>query len=78
MSKRDVIVSLTTETLHQAGLLASRRGISVHDFLAEQIELLVRNEEAYDHAKLQALALLNQGFHLGGVRIRRDELHNRE
>jgi hypothetical protein len=46
--------------------------------LAEQIEILVGEEEAYERAERQAAALLDQGFHLGGViRVSRDEWHER-
>jgi hypothetical protein len=39
---------------------------------------LVGNEEAYERAERQAMALLDDGFHLGGVvRVARDELHER-
>ena len=59
-------------------MLANRRGVSVGVLLAEQIEKLVGEDEAYEQAKRQALALLDQGFHLGGViRATRDELHER-
>jgi len=38
----------------------------------------VGNEEAYERAERQALALLDQGFHMGGIiRASRDELHER-
>jgi len=43
--------------------------------LAKQIEVLVGDAEAYEHAQRQALALLNRGFPMGGViRASRDEL----
>ena len=39
---------------------------------------LIANEEAYERAERQALALLEKGFHLGGaIRASRDELHHR-
>jgi hypothetical protein len=38
----------------------------------------VGDEEAYERAERQAMALLDDGFHLGGViRAKRDELHER-
>jgi hypothetical protein len=46
--------------------------------LAEQIEILIGEEEAYERAHRQAVTLLDQGFHLGGViRSSRDEWHER-
>jgi hypothetical protein len=76
--KQNVTVSLEKLTLRKAKILAAKQGTSISGFLAEQIEVLVGAEEAYEHAERQALALLDQGFHLGGViHASRDELHER-
>ena len=78
MTKQNVTVSLTRQTLRKAKILAARRGSSISGLLAEQIDILVGEEEAYERAKRQATALLDQGFHLGGViRASRDEWHER-
>jgi hypothetical protein len=78
MTKQNVTVSLTRQTLRKAKILAARRGSSISGLLAEQIEILVGEEEAYERAERQAVALLDQGFHLGGViRASRDEWHER-
>ncbi|HEY6389011.1 MAG TPA: hypothetical protein VIX91_25315 [Candidatus Acidoferrum sp.] len=76
--KQNVTVSLERQTLRKVKILAAKRGTSISGLLAEQIEVLVGDEEAYEHAERQALALLDQGFHMGGViRASRDELHDR-
>lgn len=76
--KQNVTVSLSRQTLRKAKVLAARRDTSISGLLAQQIEKLVGDDEAYEQAKRQALALLDQGFHLGGViRASRDELHER-
>jgi hypothetical protein len=76
--KQNVTVSLDQQTLRKAKILAAKQGTSISGLLAGQIEVLVGAEEAYEHAERQALALLDQGFHLGGViRASRDELHER-
>ena len=78
MTKQNVTISLTRQTLRKAKILAARRGSSISGLLAEQIDILVGEEEAYERAKRQATALLDQGFHLGGViRASRDEWHER-
>jgi hypothetical protein len=78
MPKQNVTISLSRETLRKAKILAARRETSISGLLANQIEVLVGDEEAYERAERQALELLNQGFHLGGViRATRDELHAR-
>jgi hypothetical protein len=76
--KQNVTLSLERQTLRKAKILAAKRGTSISGLLARQIEVLVGEEEAYEQAERQALALLDQGFHLGGViRASRDELRER-
>jgi hypothetical protein len=78
MTKQNVTVSLPQQTIRKAKILAARRGSSISGLLAEQIEILVGEEEAYERAERQATALLDQGFHLGGmIRVSRDEWHER-
>ena len=77
-TKQNVTISLSRQTLRKAKVLAARRDTSISGLLAEQIESLVGQEEAYERAERHAMALLDQGFHLGGViRATRDELHER-
>jgi hypothetical protein len=78
VTKQNVTVSLSQQTLRKARILAARRGSSISGLLADQIEVLVGEEEAYERAERQAMTLLDQGFHLGGViRAKRDEWHER-
>jgi hypothetical protein len=67
---------LPRETVRKAKILAARRETSISGLLAMQIEMLVGEEEAYERAERQATALLDRGFHLGGViPSTRDEWH---
>ncbi len=76
--KQNVTVSLDRETVRKARILAARRDTSISGLVAAQIEALVSEDEAYDGAKREALALLDNGFHLGGVPRRdRAQLHDR-
>lgn len=78
MSKQNLTVSLPQQTIRKAKILAARRGSSISGIVAEQIEILVGEDEAYERAERQARMLLDQGFHLGGViRATRDEWHER-
>ena len=78
MPKQNLTVSLPQTTIRKAKILAAKRGSSISGLLAEQIEMLVGEDEAYDRAECQATAFLDQGFHLGGVIVAtRDELHER-
>jgi hypothetical protein len=76
--RQNVTISLSRQTLKKAKVLAARRETSISGLLAQQVESLVGQEEAYERAEKQALALLEEGFHLGGViRAKRDDLHDR-
>jgi hypothetical protein len=78
LEKRNVTISMSQETIRKARILAARRSTSISRLLAEQVEALIAADEAYDHAARSALALLDTGFHVGGlVAATRDELHER-
>jgi hypothetical protein len=76
--KQNITISVSRETVRKARILAARRSTSISRLLAEQIEILVGAEEAYARAESSALALLDEGFHLGGpITASRDDLHDR-
>ena len=76
--KQNVTISLSRQVLKKAKVLAARRETSISRLLAEEIEFLVGNEETYERAERQALALLDKGLHLGGsIRFKRDQFHER-
>jgi hypothetical protein len=77
-TKQNVTISLDRKIIQKAKIAAARRSTSISGLLADQIEILVGEEEAYERAERQALTLLDEGFHLGGeIRIGRAELHER-
>jgi hypothetical protein len=77
-SKVNVTVALARQTLDKARTPAVRRATTISKPLAEQIESLVGEDEAYQLAERQALALLDRGFSVGGViRGTREEWHER-
>jgi hypothetical protein len=77
-TKQNVTVSLSTQTIHKARILAAQRSTSISGLLAEQVEALVGEEEKYQAARASSLALMERGFHLGGAgACNRDELHDR-
>jgi hypothetical protein len=75
--KQNLTISISPETVRKAKILAARRSTSISRLLAEQIDTLVGGEEAYQQAERSALALLDHGFHLGGLVASRNELHER-
>ena len=76
--KQNLTISIDPQTIRKAKILAARRSTSISGLVAEQIELLVGAEEAYDRSERSALAFLEDGFHLGGmITASRDEWHER-
>jgi hypothetical protein len=78
IGKQRLTVSLSPQMVQKARVLAAKRSTSVSGLLAEQIEILVAADEAYDSARRAALDLMKRGFHMGRVHsIDRDELHSK-
>lgn len=75
--KQNITLSVDTDLLRGARVLAAEQGISVSKLLARELEHLIRKNQARQRAQQQALAALERGFHLGGERIDRDALHER-
>jgi hypothetical protein len=76
--KQNITVRLDRRTLRKAKVLAAKRNTSISGLLAEQIEALVGEDEAYEQAQRHAFALLEEGLHLGGrIESTRDEWHDR-
>jgi uncharacterized protein DUF6364 len=64
--KQNLTISLDRQTIRKVKIIAARRDTSIGRLLARQLEILVGEEEAYENAERQAVALLGEGFHLGG------------
>lgn len=76
--KRNLTIQLDEETVAKAKVLAARRSTSVGKLVAQEIQKLVGEDEAYARARTAALAHLSRGFHLGGGALPdRDALHDR-
>jgi hypothetical protein len=77
-TKQNLTISLDRQTIRKAKIVAARHSTSISGLLARQIEILIGEEEAYDRAQRQAMALLEQGFRLGSIaRLSREQLHER-
>jgi hypothetical protein len=71
-------LGLEKQLLRKARILAAKQGTSISQMLAEHIEGLVADDESYERAERQALALLDEGFHRGGLKpASRDDLDER-
>ncbi len=76
--KQNITVRLSRQMIQKARVLAARRSTSISGLLAEQIGKLAAEEDAYERAKRESIALMEKGFHLGGVhKLDRDALHER-
>jgi predicted transcriptional regulator len=76
--KQNVTVSLSAQTVKKAKILAAKRSTSISALLTEQIESLVNQDDAHERAAAAAIALMQQGFHMGGgPKVSREELHER-
>lgn len=77
--KQNITLSLETELLQQARVMAAKRHLSVSKLLAEDLAARVSEVERYEQARQQALAWLERKFPLGGQGIKnRDALHDRK
>jgi len=74
---QNITLSMDSELLKAARVLAAERGLSVSKLLAQELERLVRNTQAHKKAREQALANLNRGFHLGNAKFDREALYDR-
>ncbi|MGB0129114.1 MAG: DUF6364 family protein [Rhodocyclaceae bacterium] len=76
--KQNITISLDTEVLREAKVLAAKRNTSVSRLLADELEATVRRDQDYERAKRAALDLMeNAKMDLGGAPIPREELHRR-
>lgn len=76
--RRNLTISIGREMVRKARILAVRRSTSISGLLAEEIERLAGAEDVWERSERAPLALLDQGFHLGGrIRSTRDEWHER-
>ncbi len=79
MNGTNITIKVDADLARDAKVFAARRGTSLSRLVAEQLETLVRGDEAYAAARRRALARLRQGYDMGGKRpLSRDEVHDRE
>jgi predicted transcriptional regulator len=63
--QRNLTVRLDEDTVRKAKIVAAKRSTSVSRLVADEIDRLVREDEAYEQARVEALADLESGFDLG-------------
>ncbi len=77
--RQDLTLQLDRDTIRKARVLAAKRSTSISRLVAAEIDRLVREDDAYERAKGEALPELERGFDLGseGRLAKRDELYDR-
>ena len=63
--QRNLTVTLADATIRKATGVAAKRDTSVSRLVADEIDRLVRDDDAYEQARVEALADLESGFDLG-------------
>ncbi len=63
--RRNLTVKLDEDTIRKAKVVAAKRSTSVSRLVADEIDRLVREDDAYEQARVEALADLDSGFDLG-------------
>ena len=77
--KQNITLSLESDILSAAKLLAAKRNLSISRLLAEDLAARVCEAQQYEQMKQQALALLDARFDMGGAKVTsRDDLHDRQ
>lgn len=77
MTRTNITLSVDTELLREARILAAQEGTSVSRLLADRLEELIRRHKDYEAARRRALATLRKGFRLDWKPPGRDALHER-
>jgi hypothetical protein len=75
---QNVTLCVEKELLRKVKVLAAQQGTSISGLLTRYLQQIVQEEEAYQISARKALALLDQGFSMGGaIPTSREEWHER-
>ena len=75
MGKSNLTLQLDDEVIHQARVVAAKRGTSVSGLVARELARLGADDERYEAAQRAATALLEQARPRGGKSWTRDDLY---
>ncbi len=77
MPRSTLILSLSSDVITKAKILAAQRKTSLNRLFADYVEDLLMRDEAYQAARRRALVHLKKGYDLGTRPASRGELHAR-
>jgi len=79
MKATNITIKIESELARDARVLAAKRGTSLSRMVAEQLTVLVQEDQVYAAARLRALRTLKRGLDLDWEKpLERSELHDRE
>jgi post-segregation antitoxin (ccd killing protein) len=76
--KQNITLRLDKELIQKARVLAARQRSSISGMLAKELEKVLEKADRYESARKKAIATLNRGFSLSGIKVNREALHERE
>lgn len=74
---RNVTLRIDETILRRARLSAVKKDQSLSQWLSSLILKNAEDEPGYAEARSRARGLANQGFHLGGTPLSREQIHER-
>jgi predicted transcriptional regulator len=74
---KNITLKIDDQLLTRVRHLAVDENKSVSAWVSELIERALNEADEYEQARREAIDTLDQGFHLGGRPLRREELHDR-
>lgn len=77
MAKRNLTVQLEDDVIHQAKVVAAKRGTSVSALVARELTRLVEDDGRYEEAWRRARRTMGDATARGGRSWRRDDLYER-
>ena len=79
MKATNITIKVESDLAREARVLAAKRGTSLSQLVADQLSVLVREDQVYAAARRRALARLKRGYDLGWDKpSNREDLHDRE
>jgi hypothetical protein len=76
--KQNITRSIDEQLLRKAKVFAAQRGTRISGLLTQELQNMMKAQEAYEQSEKKAVSLLDQRFNMGGQKITdRSMLHDR-
>jgi hypothetical protein len=80
MEKQNITLSLPKEILKKGKMLATKKGISLNEFIRELLQISTESDEGYRISADRQITRMKEGIQLGTkgeISWKRDQLHQR-